>query len=296
MYNRVNYTLVGLFVLLLSVGLILFTLWLGKYGFEKEYNLYRIVIQESIVGLSKDSRVKLRGVDIGRVRSIGIDPRDIESVEVIIEIDASIPIKEDMYASTVMMGVTGLLSIEILGGSNGAKMREAQNGVLATIPYRSSLLSSLAQRVEGMSATLDTILLQVAKLLSNENIGRVSAILEKMEALESQAIALIDEANSTLLAITNDFHTIKEDFGAIQAVGVPTIEKLMQTSKNFNRVTLKVERSLDRGDYNLKRILEPLLVDMEILAQQLGGVSQELQRSPSDFLFGSRAKRKGPGE
>ncbi len=68
---------------------------------------------ESVSGLSKDSIVKLRGVDIGRVSEIRIDPENIEKIDVFLKIKHGVPIKEDMIAHTQMLGVTGLLSIEI---------------------------------------------------------------------------------------------------------------------------------------------------------------------------------------
>jgi phospholipid/cholesterol/gamma-HCH transport system substrate-binding protein len=70
----------------------------------------------------------------------------------------------------------------------------------------------------------------------------------------------------------------------------------METSKNFNRVTLKVEKSIERGDYNLKKIYAPMLVDIEILLNQLNTLSQGLENNPSALLFKSRKSRKGPGE
>jgi phospholipid/cholesterol/gamma-HCH transport system substrate-binding protein len=68
------------------------------------------------------------------------------------------------------------------------------------------------------------------------------------------------------------------------------------TSRDFNRVTLKVEKSLDRGDYNLKKILEPMTVDIQTLSGQIDDVAGGLKESPSDLLFKSRKPNKGPGE
>jgi len=71
---------------------------------------------------------------------------------------------------------------------------------------------------------------------------------------------------------------------------------LMETSKNFNRVTLKVENSLGRGDYNLKQIFEPMLIEIRILTNQLTTMSRQLEQNPNELLFKSRKLRRGPGE
>jgi phospholipid/cholesterol/gamma-HCH transport system substrate-binding protein len=96
--------------------------------------------------------------------------------------------------------------------------------------------------------------------------------------------------------MNRDFKQIQQDFSEIKEVTVPTIDKLMETSKNFNRVTLKVENTIDRGDYNLKQIFEPMLIEIRILTNQLTIMSRQLEQNPSELLFKSRKLRKGPGE
>jgi phospholipid/cholesterol/gamma-HCH transport system substrate-binding protein len=89
--------------------------------------------------------------------------------------------------------------------------------------------------------------------------------------------------------ISHNFEGATRDIESVKKVLVPTID-------NFNRVTLKVEQSLDRGDYNMKKILEPLIVDMQILSTQMSEFTGELEESPSDLIFKSRKPLKGPGE
>ena len=71
MESKINYTLVGLFVVLLLAGLTAFAFWLGKYGGEEEYDQYYTYFSESVAGLSTDTSVKYNGVDIGSVEHIG---------------------------------------------------------------------------------------------------------------------------------------------------------------------------------------------------------------------------------
>ncbi|MEA3434017.1 MAG: MCE family protein, partial [Campylobacterota bacterium] len=106
----------------------------------------------------------------------------------------------------------------------------------------------------------------------------------------------MDKINKKFTEATADFKEMKNDFTSIKKVTNPTIDKLMETSKNFNRVTLKVEKSLDRGDYNLKKIFEPMLVEIEVLSQQITDLAQQLEQSPNDLLFKGKTRRRGPGE
>ncbi len=303
MYSKVNYTIVGLFVLLFGAGLVAFSFWLAKYGLSQQYDLYKTYFTESVAGLSKDSVVRLRGVDIGRVKEIRIDPDNIQRVEVLLSIKRGTPIKEDMVAHTSMLGVTGLLSIEIEGGSNSAKTLKPTKDHIPVIKSSSSWLNQTKKDIGTLADQLAHLVVQVDKLLSDENIGHINGILKNTEVMTAKGSGLLDDINQTVVEyrvamkkLTDDIDTIAKTFDEVGDATVPAVKKFMQTTRNFNRVTLKVERSLDRGDYNLKKILEPILVDIEILSNQVNALAQELKESPSDILFKSRRSRPGPGE
>lgn len=317
MYSKVNYTIVGIFVLLFGAGLVWFAFWLAKYGLHEDFDTYRLEMKDSIAGLSKDSNVKLHGVDVGRVSQIRINPKNIETVEIILKIQKGIPVKEDMIASTQMLGVTGLLSIEIDGGTNAAKTLEPTDTYVPLIKTKPSLVSKLTNSLGGLGDRLEVLLVQSEKLLSDDNIENVAKVLDnvevitqKGEAVGDKAITSLEEVDVTLQEFrvsmvninekfekaTRDFKLMQKDFASIKKVSIPTIDKLFQTSKDFRRVTLKFERSLDRGDYNLKKMLEPVLVEVQILSNQLNTMSRQLGQNPSDLLFKSRKSRRGPGE
>lgn len=299
MYSKVNYMVVGIFVLLFGAGMVLFAFWLANYGMQEDFDIYKLKMKESITGLSQDSSVKLRGVDIGKVSKIRICPENIEEIEIFLKIEKGMPIKEDMIASTEMFGLTGLLSINIEGGTNEAKLLEPTEDYVPTIKTAPSFVSKLS----GVGDRL-------AILLSEENIETIGNILNKFEKvtikaeeLEDKAIASLDEAdsafkdfNTNFAKATADFSQIQKDFSDIKRASIVTINNLEHTTEDFNRVTLLVERSINRGDYNFKQILEPVLIDMHILSNQLSDMSRELGKSPSDLLFKTRKSIRGPGE
>ncbi|RLA58125.1 MAG: MCE family protein [Epsilonproteobacteria bacterium] len=317
MYSKVNYTIVGIFVILFTAGVLWFGLWLAKYGLQEPYSTYRLEMSESVAGLSKDSSVSLRGVSIGHVSRIAIKVDNIEIVEVFLQIKQAVPIKEDMFAHTQMLGITGLLSIEIDGGSNGAKTLKPTPDYIPLIASKPSLLTTFTQQFEGLSEKLENLLVQSEKLLSSKHIATLGQILDNTEKIthkalevENKSITSLEELDKTLQAFRlsmkdihltlaeagSNFKQMQVDFSDIKALSIPSLEQITQASKNFKRVTSKFGRSIDRGDYNLKKILEPMLVDIQILSNQLNDISRELGQNPSQLLFKSRKTRKGPGE
>jgi phospholipid/cholesterol/gamma-HCH transport system substrate-binding protein len=317
MYSKVNYTVVGLFVLLFGAGLIWFAFWLAKFDMKEQYDMYKMYFTESVAGLAKDSTVKLKGVDVGRVAAIRIDPNDVEHVEVLVKIKHGVPIKADMVAHVEMIGVTGLLSVVIDGGTNSAPTLQPKPGYIPVIKTKTSWFSQAKQGIGALSEQLNALLEKSQKFFTAKNLDNIDKILEntehvtrKAQVLEEKAIdslakvdMTITELNSSMHVIehrigtaTEDFHQMQNDFHTLSRATVPAIKKIEQSTKNFNRVARKVEKGLDRGDYNLKKIFEPLIIDTSLLTTQINSMIREMEESPSDVIFKSRKPRKGPGE
>ena len=310
MYSRINYTMVGIFVLLLTTGMVWFAFWLAKYGLDKEFDYYKVQMSESVSGLSKDSTVKLHGVDVGSISEIRINPKDIEKVEIILKINKGTPIKEDMVVFTEMYGITGISYIQIDGGTNEAKTLKPTEDYFPVIATAPSLFSKATSGLGNLADRIDLLVDKSQKLLSEKNIETLGKVFDntekitaKAEEVEQKAIHSLEEVDITLREfrasmdkINDKLTGVTEDFTDIKKVANPAIVKLMETSDNFNRVTLKVGKSLDRGDYNLKKIFEPVLLEIEVLSQQINDLAQQLEQSPNDLLFKARKVRRGPGE
>ncbi len=310
MYNKINYMVVGIFVLVFGAGMIWFAFWLAKWGLQDEYDIYKIEIKESVSGLSEDASVKIRGVDVGRVQTIRINPQNIEAVEIFLEIKKGTPIKEDMVAHTQMFGVTGLLSIEIDGGTNTAKTLQPSKTYIPAIQTKTSYVSRVSESLGEIADSLNAFLIQTKKLISDKNIqafentlGHIEKITSRGEELEIKAIGSLAQLDETLQELrvsmkdaTHSFEGATKDFASIKDRANPLLEELTVTARGLDRLISKAEKSLDRGDYNIKNILEPALVDVQILSSQINDLAQQLKQSPSDVLFKARKQRKGPGE
>ena len=96
METKLNYALVGLFVIVLGGALLSAVLWLTVGGTEKkQYDRYLVYFTESVAGLNPKAPVKYRGVEVGRVATIEIDPGNPERVEIVLEIERGTPIRQD---------------------------------------------------------------------------------------------------------------------------------------------------------------------------------------------------------
>ena len=87
MEEKLNFTLVGVFVLVLSAGLIGGVLWLssGK-SYRTQYDIYQTYTSDSVAGLNLNAPVRYRGVEVGRVRKIALAPGNVEQVQLTLAI------------------------------------------------------------------------------------------------------------------------------------------------------------------------------------------------------------------
>ncbi len=311
MYSKVNYTLIGFFVLSFVVALVAFAFWLGNKGVQENYSLYLLRMKESVTGLSKDSGIKMKGVDIGSISTITINPQNIEEVDIVLKIKNNIPIKEDMLGVIKMYGLTGLSYVEIAGGTNNSKLLVAKSpDTLPQIQAGISLLSKLENNLDTLSTKLISILDRGEKLLSNKNLQSFENILvniDKVSAktleLEEQSIATLLEAEEgikefrvTMKSVSEEFHTLSSNITSNLHDLEPTITAVKKMSKSVDQMVITFEKSVNRGDYNMQKVMTPMMIDIRELSTQMEEMVLQLDQSPNDILFKSTKPKRGPGE
>ena len=76
METRAAYVTVGAFAILLFAGGLFLAIWFGGVRLDQETRPFRIEFEGSVTGLSVGSSVRYRGVPVGTVTDIAIDPDD----------------------------------------------------------------------------------------------------------------------------------------------------------------------------------------------------------------------------
>lgn len=114
MEPRVNYALVGLFVLVLTSVFLVFTLWLVGVGPTADYRTYAVYPPESVAGITAESLVKFQGVDVGKVREASIEAGVVAgiptgAIEAGVEVEAgtATPVREAGTPASIEAGADG---------------------------------------------------------------------------------------------------------------------------------------------------------------------------------------------
>jgi len=163
-----HYFFEGLFIIVLSVGAALAFIWLSG-SHHRDDVLYRIHFSESVSGLSLGDPVKFRGVDIGTAKAMSLDLADPRRVEVDVALRKDAPVKTDTKASLKLKGITGVVFIELDGGSTGAKTLVAMTpeGQIPEIPSEKSTLTTLVEALPKAVERFLAIENQTRKVLAD---------------------------------------------------------------------------------------------------------------------------------
>ncbi len=293
MESKINYTLVGLFVLLLTASLIGFIYWLGKYGGEQEFRYFHVYMSESVAGLSNDSSVKYRGVSVGTVDQIRLNPENSEQVELRLKLQSSTPIRVDTTASLKSFGLTGLTYIE-LQGSNGAEKAflTAPAGQIPSIPARPSTFARFDETLSILSTKVAQALDKFSLLLSDKNLKNVTATLAEIRTLAKD---MKDQKEGFQELVDNGVimeQRITKAFEKIEIASVSVTKMANSLEKNSSDVSQNMTRDFQQSVDSFNQLLS----ELDLLARYLQKTTQGFEASPSDLIFKSSKPKPGPGE
>jgi phospholipid/cholesterol/gamma-HCH transport system substrate-binding protein len=174
----------GIFVISGIVLLLVFmSVTLGLKLSQTMKTYYAYFQGESLSGLEQGALVKYSGVPIGKVDKITYQRRDLTRVKVGLMVQPDFPMKADMYATTGLLGITGLKYVELQGGTNAAPL--LKNG--GEIPTRVSLFSSISGKAEAIVAKVELLINNLNRLSNPDSLKSLRFLVENVAAITSDA-------------------------------------------------------------------------------------------------------------
>jgi len=317
--NRVNYTLIG-FLVLFGVALMFgFSYWLLKPSADDKTMKYYIYFDESVLGLNIDSPVKYRGITVGKVVELKINPKNTEQVEVLINILKSTPIKSDTVAKLTSQGITGLSYINLSLGSNNAPPLVAKDGqkypIIKTSP---SFFERFEKSFGSVSTKLYKTLSGTEKLLNDENQKQIALFLKRGASFMSRLEKMLDEdtinhfhssiknmdrAGYKLNTMMPKIDTFVDKSVAWEDNISTSFSSIMHSYLGIRSSMDEIKRAVASGEFNVKEIADDVvptlnnsLLEMQQLMIRMDGVLDRYERSPSDIIYKQESIKKGPGE
>ncbi|MDP2246759.1 MAG: MlaD family protein, partial [Nitrosomonadales bacterium] len=197
MENRTYAIAVGLFTLLLGTFLLFSFWWLS--GDHKDNVEYVVVSPLPVTGLSVESAVKFRGVDVGKVTSIDLDKRSKNIIRIQIRVSDELTLTEASVAELRKQGVTGLAYIDLNDTESAAKSL----GAGAEIPLVPSMIDKLlsggpelAEQIELLIKNSNELASTANQLLGSVDHEKLNQTLSNLEAASSKLEPMLNSAST----------------------------------------------------------------------------------------------------
>lgn len=301
METRASYILVGSFVLALFAGLFVFTVWVAKVQLEETRQPYRIYFTGSVTGLQQGSPVRYRGVPVGTVSDIRLDPDNVTRVRVTIQVQDGTPIMADSIASLEVQGITGGSYVQISGGTAGAeRLKSADTDGLPVIPSRPSTLTAVVDAAPQLLNRSLELIDRLGGLLNGENQKAIGTVLANAATLTAQLNEVAAQAQQMMRTlepvapqIADTARSARETLatvnGTVKQAGADwkdLTQSLKQTSQQLNGLVTENREPL--RDFTGTGLYEVTLLVTQLrdLSTQLSRVVTRLENDPSNFLFG----------
>jgi phospholipid/cholesterol/gamma-HCH transport system substrate-binding protein len=312
MENKSHAIAAGTFVLAVLALLVVLATWLARD--TSEHRVFELSSREGVTGLQPQASVRYKGVLVGRVTSIEMDPKTTGNVLVRIALKDTAPITTSTFATLGFQGVTGLAFIQLDDAGESTQVLASTPAQIARIPMRPGLMARLSDQGANLVAQLEQASQRVNLLLAAENqknlMGAVSSLGKAAEGI-SQLSRRADQMNLPQLVqdASVSLKTMKETSERLGA----SAESVRSSAAEFRRVTSRMNEpggTLDKiaegtnalvaTSQTLNATLVPRLnrtvEDTARTVRHVGRVADAVGDNPQSLLLGKGANQPGPGE
>jgi phospholipid/cholesterol/gamma-HCH transport system substrate-binding protein len=272
---RASYLLVGAAVLTLIAGLAAFSVWLVKADVDRQVARYEIAFEGSVSGLQEGGQVLYRGIPVGRVAAIRIDPANVENVLVTVEIERGTPIKADTVATLEMQGITGLAYVQLRGGTQASALLDPDAKPPPQIPSRRSALERVFESTPELLGRALTLAERLTRLLEDDNLAAVAGTLRNLETFTGTLARRSDQVDAMLVGAGD----------AARQVDAAATE-LRELVGDLRQLTTHVDQQVDTVSGDVTATLGQLRHAASTLggaADQLDGLVGDLHQPLDDF-------------
>jgi len=321
MKTRTQKVRLGVFIFISGAILIVLILYFAANKLFENSDIYYVSYHDvSVSGLEVGSPVNYLGIKIGTISNIFIDPQDINSIIVELSLQPGTPVKKDAYADIVSLGITGLKTIEIRGGSNeedflkrgeflgsgssasqeitgkaniiAEKAEEVINNLkVFTEPENMEKFSDAAQNINILAAQLNTTIQMIDTLImENRNEVREAVMTANMVAarLDTSAITLNRAITGINNIVQND--SLKQMFSNaynlsehLKETNLKSfITDLAEVTSQTRQLLYRIDREVDLNSQGLTESVRLLRITLTNLEE----TSVKINSDPSILLRG----------
>ena len=298
MKTRTQKIRLGIFIFISGALLVFLILYFAANKLFEKSDIYYVSYHNvSVSGLEVGSPVNYLGIKIGSISNIFIDPQDINSIIVEMSLQPGTPIKKDDYADIVSLGITGLKTIQIRGGSNEADFLKRGEFLVAG--------SSASQEITGQASVIaekaEKVINNLQVFTDPENMNKFSDAAENINILAGQLNttiqridALIKENREGVREAVQTANTVASrlDTSAIQlGEAISSINNIVQSDTVQQIVGYAHDLTQHLRETDTKLLISNLAAITEQTRQLLFKIDQELDVNSQELTESVRLLR-----
>ncbi len=261
--------------------MVIFILWLGHVNFEEEdYLRYVVYTDKDLGGIGANTPINYKGIQIGTIRSVGFDPQHLGVVKLAIDIKSKVPISKDATLKVESQGLVGLKYLSLIQGKS--KEFYSRNDHDRILHYEQSFLEKLGNSAGHISDEVLAIIKNIDQILSPENIDNIHKIIASIQ----QTTQGLDSTKTDLDRLLTKARQTLEKSDALFSKGDTFL-------KHSDQLVLNINQKIQEGQYDLKNILGPLLMQAELslrsidqFVQKGSLIMDKFDANPYKTLFG----------
>ena len=308
MENRSHALAAGAFVLAIAALLVGMVMWLMRDTSDRvPVDLYT---SEAVSGLQPQAAVRYRGVDVGVVSAIALDPEVKGNVLVRVMLDRAAPLGASSFATLGYQGVTGLAFIQLDNTSANDTPPPVGKDDVPRIPLRGGLLSRLADQSGQMIDQLADTMKRIHDTLGEENqanltraiaqIGDAAESVNKLAATSDRLLgSQLDPAKTNLPQLVGEARVAIGDMRTAASSVTKAASDFSTTIKRFDTQGGTLDRVSEGANTFTASTLPRVhraVESAERTIRQLDRTASTLNDNPQASLYGSGAIPPGPGE
>jgi phospholipid/cholesterol/gamma-HCH transport system substrate-binding protein len=322
METRASYLLVGAFALIAMVAFAIAIVWMAGANLDQSTARYTIYFKGSVSGLKTGNAVQYRGIPVGVVSALEINPRNVEQVKATIEVNQRTPVKTDTVAGLGYQGITGVAYIELSGGTHNAPTLKAGSGEkYPVIKSKPSQLQELFDAAPELVNRVTHLVNLAVMFLGPKNQENVAGILENVRTItgaiagksdeigvviDDMRVAVNDvqtvavEANATLKEISalassvrQLSETLNKEVTGVGPVATNAMDEVRKAATEFRRASAVLSDLIERNKGPVDAFASSglyeftqLLAEARVLINALTRISGQIEQDPARFLFG----------
>ena len=300
MERNAHYAAVGLATVTILVMLAVFVVWLARFSFNQEYDVYDVLFTDPVRGLSVGGEVHFNGIRVGEVTDLTLDRETGNQVIARVRLDEGIPVRTDSRAQLEPLGITGVNYIQITSGTPGGPLLKDQfpDGVTPVIQSQPSPIAELLQGSGTVLSQAVDALNRINRVLSDDNIRSFSATVHSVETVAAELEARRAIFDDLEVAVANanaaivEYQGLAQDARAlIQGDGADAIAHIEQAAAEAEQAARDVRAMTGQlqgpvgqfADEGLPQ-LTGAISELEEATATLNELIADVNRSPREFI------------